>query len=83
MCVVRNILLLYASTLADLGNFPVELGSFADGQFSPSSFEQYPVFKSFQDRINVQYGVKTANSDIVVRAESCHATPTNKPYGGK
>ncbi|XP_046855863.1 deleted in malignant brain tumors 1 protein-like isoform X4 [Xenia sp. Carnegie-2017] len=67
-------------TKTNLGNFTVELGSFADVQFSPSSFEQYPVFKGSQDRINIQYGVRTVNTDIVVRAESCHATPTNKPY---
>ncbi|XP_046838979.1 oncoprotein-induced transcript 3 protein-like, partial [Xenia sp. Carnegie-2017] len=67
-------------TQSSVGNFTVELRSFANAEFLSSSSEQYPVFKSFQDRIYVQYRVITANSDIVVRAESCHATPTNKAY---
>lgn len=66
--------------LGSFGNFTVELGSFSDDQFLSQSSEQYPVFKSFQDRIYVQYSVKTVNSDIVIRAKSCHATPTSKSY---
>ena len=64
----------------NLGNFSVSMGSFSDSGFLSSTSEQYPVFKSFEDRINIQYGVSTRNTDIVVRAETCHATPSNKPY---
>ena len=56
------------------------MGSFVDDRFFPSSSEQYPAFKSFEDRINIQYGISVNNSDIVARAETCRATPTNKPY---
>lgn len=66
--------------LGNLGNFTVVMGSFVDDSFLSSSSEQYPVFKSFEDRINIQYGINVNNSDIVVRAETCRATPTNKPY---
>ena len=55
------------------------MGSYSDGGFLSSTSEQYPAFKSFSDRINIQYGVDTKNPDIVVRAESCRATPSNKP----
>ncbi|XP_046855908.1 CUB and zona pellucida-like domain-containing protein 1 [Xenia sp. Carnegie-2017] len=62
------------------GDFVLELGSFSNNDFSSSSSDQYPVFKSIRDRIYIQYSIDTANSNIVVRAESCHATPTNKAY---
>lgn len=64
----------------DLGNFTVNMGSFTDSGFLSSSSEQYPAFKSFEDRINIQYGIATSNTDIAVRAETCHATPSSKPY---
>jgi hypothetical protein len=63
-----------------LGNFTVNLGSFTDAGFLSTSSEQYPVFKSFEDRINIEYGISTSNTDIVVRAETCRATPSSKPY---
>ena len=56
------------------------MGSFTDSGFLSSSSEQYPAFKSFEDRINIQYGISSSNTDIVVRAETCRATPSNKPY---
>ena len=62
------------------GNFSVSMGSFSDSGFLSSTSEQYPVFKSIEDRINIQYSVSTRNTDIVVRAETCRATPTNNPY---
>ena len=42
--------------------------------------DDYPVSKSLSDQIYVQYSVDTSNSDIVIRAKTCRATPTNKPY---
>ena len=71
---------MYLLTLGDLGNFTVNFESFKDSGFLSSSSEEYPAFKSFQDRINIQYGVTTSNTDIVVRAETCRATPSSKPY---
>ncbi|CAB4003171.1 Hypothetical predicted protein [Paramuricea clavata] len=65
---------------SDIGNFTVNMDSFKDAGFISSSSEDYPAFKSFEDRINIQYGVSTSNTDIVVRAETCRATPSSKPY---
>ncbi|XP_028413560.1 ZP domain-containing protein-like [Dendronephthya gigantea] len=65
---------------SSFGNFTVNLGSYADDGFLSSSSEDYPAFKSFSDRINIQYYVDTQDSDIVVRAETCRATPSSKPY---
>jgi hypothetical protein len=56
------------------------MGSYADDGFLSSTSEQYPAFKSFEDRIHIEYGVSTQNGDIVVRAETCRATPTTKPF---
>jgi hypothetical protein len=56
------------------------MDSFKDAGFISSSTEDYPAFKSFEDGINIQYGVSTSNTDIVVRAETCRATPSSKPY---
>ncbi|XP_046855918.1 CUB and zona pellucida-like domain-containing protein 1 [Xenia sp. Carnegie-2017] len=67
-------------TQKSTGNFTIELGSFANSQFYPSTSENYPSFKSFDDYINIQYKVLTANPDIVIRAKSCHATPTNQAF---
>ncbi|XP_028413546.1 ZP domain-containing protein-like [Dendronephthya gigantea] len=65
---------------SSLGNFTVKLGSYTDAGFLSSSSEDYPAFKSFSDRINIQYYVDTQNPDIVVRAETCRATPSSKSY---
>ena len=42
--------------------------------------QDYPVVKSLSDNLYIQYSVNTSNPDIVVRAETCRATPTNRPY---
>ena len=42
------------------------MGSFMDSGFLSSSAEQYPAFKSFEDRINILYGISSSNTDIVV-----------------
>ncbi|XP_028413548.1 ZP domain-containing protein-like [Dendronephthya gigantea] len=65
---------------SDIGNFTVNMGSYSDSGFLSPSSEQYPAFKSFSERINIEYGVDTQNPDIVVRAESCRATPSIQPY---
>jgi hypothetical protein len=56
------------------------LGTYPDAGFLSSTSEKYPAFKSFEDRIHIQYGLNTSNTDIVVRAETCRATPSSKPY---
>ena len=37
-----------------------------DSGFLSSSAEQYPAYKSFEDRINILYGISSSNTDIVV-----------------
>ncbi len=56
------------------------MSSYAGDGSIPSAQEQYPAFKSFEHRINIEYGISTSNPDLVARAETCLATPTNKPY---
>ena len=64
---------------SDIGEFTVNLDSFSDDGFLSPTSEQYPAFKSFEDRIHIQYGLNSSNADIVVRAETCRATPSSKP----
>ncbi len=46
----------------------------------PYTSQDYPVSKTLSDRLYVQYAIDTSNPNLVVRAETCRATPTNKPY---
>ena len=40
----------------------------------------YPVPKSLSDNLYIQYNINTNNSNLVVRAETCRATPTNQAH---
>ena len=46
----------------------------------PYTTYDYPVFKHLSDFIYIQYSVNTSSADLVVYAETCRATPTNRPY---
>ncbi|XP_028394865.1 uncharacterized protein LOC114519007 [Dendronephthya gigantea] len=67
--------------LSAKGNFTLTLGVFKGGDYRESYTSQdYPVAKSLSDNLYIQYSVNTSNLDLVVRAETCRATPTNRPY---
>ena len=42
--------------------------------------DEFPVHKNLSETLYIQYAVTAANSDLTVRAITCHTTPTNKPY---
>lgn len=42
--------------------------------------QDYPVLNSLSDNLYIQYYISSSNSNLVVRAETCWATPTNQPY---
>ncbi|CAB4040963.1 Hypothetical predicted protein [Paramuricea clavata] len=46
----------------------------------PYTSQDYPVLKSLSDNLYIQYSINASKSDLVVRAETCRATPTNRPY---
>lgn len=65
----------------NFGNFTFALDFYKDGSYKqPYISNDYPVPKSISDQIHIQYSVDTSNTDIVIRAKTCRATPTNKPY---
>jgi hypothetical protein len=67
--------------LGGQGNFSLTMDVFKNFNYLQSYRSQdYPVFKSLSDNIYIQYSINTINSNLVVRAETCRATPTNRPY---
>lgn len=68
--------------LADAyGNFTLSMDIFQSYSFSNVyTVDDYPVFKSLADHLYIQYAINTTNVDLVVHAETCRATPTNRPY---
>ncbi|XP_028415053.1 uncharacterized protein LOC114538138 [Dendronephthya gigantea] len=60
-------------------DFSVRLESYADPTCPSTSYEDFPAFKSLNERINILYDVvfKTRKFHIFVRAETCRATPSN------
>ncbi|XP_028394918.1 uncharacterized protein LOC114519064 [Dendronephthya gigantea] len=67
--------------LSGKGNFSLSMNVFRRSDYRDSYTSQdYPVLKSLSDNLYIQYSVNTSNSDLVVRAETCRATPTNRPY---
>ncbi|XP_028394920.1 ZP domain-containing protein-like [Dendronephthya gigantea] len=67
--------------LSGKGNFSLSMDVFTSWNYRDSYTSQdYPVLKSLSDNLYIQYSVNTSNSDLVVRAETCRATPTNRPY---
>lgn len=48
----------------------------------PYASQEYPVAKSLSDGLYIQYSINVSviNTDLVVRAETCRATATNRPY---
>lgn len=67
--------------LGGQGNFSLTMDVFKNFNYLQSYRSQdYPVLKSLSDNIYIQYSINTINSNLVVRAETCRATPTNRPY---
>ncbi|XP_028403908.1 ZP domain-containing protein-like [Dendronephthya gigantea] len=66
----------------NFGNLTFLMKFYKDSSYQQSYIDDdYPVSKSLSDRIHVQYSVDSSSkSDIVIRAKTCRATPTNKPY---
>ncbi|XP_028394866.1 deleted in malignant brain tumors 1 protein-like [Dendronephthya gigantea] len=63
------------------GNFSLTFDVFKSSDFrQPYTAQDFPIFKSLSDNLYIQYSVNTSNSDLVVRAKTCRATPTNRPY---
>ena len=63
------------------GNFTFAMDFYKSSSFAePYTIYDYPVFKHLSDSIYIQYSVDTSSSDLVVHAETCRATPTNRPY---
>ena len=64
-----------------VGNFTVTIDFFKSNAFREAyTTNDYPVFKRLSQNIYIQYSINTSNPDLVVRAETCRATPSNKPY---
>ncbi|XP_028395056.1 ZP domain-containing protein-like [Dendronephthya gigantea] len=67
--------------LSGKGNFSLSMDVFRSRNYRDSYTSQdYPVVKSLSDNLYIQYYLNTSNYDLVVRAETCRATPTNRPY---
>ncbi len=65
----------------NFGNFTFAMDFHKDASYEQAyNDDDYPISKSLSDQIYVQYSVDTSNSDVVIRAKTCRATPTNKPY---
>ena len=63
------------------GNFSLSIDVFKSSEYRQKYTSQdYPVFKRLSDNLYIQYSVNTSNPNLVVRAETCRATPTNRPY---
>ena len=63
------------------GNFTFAMDFYKSSFFAqPYTFDNYPVFKRLSDFIYIQYSINTSSADLVVHAETCRATPTNRPY---
>ncbi|CAB4006010.1 deleted in malignant brain tumors 1 -like, partial [Paramuricea clavata] len=68
-------------SLAGQGNFSLIIDVFKSIDYrQPYAPQDYPVFKSPSENLYIQYSINTSNPNLVVRAEMCRATPTNKPY---
>jgi hypothetical protein len=68
-------------SLGGQGNFSLIMDVFKDIDYrQPYASQDYPVFKSLSDNLYIQYSINTSNPNLVVRAETCRATPTNRPY---
>ena len=62
-------------------NFTITMDFYKDKSYEqPYINDDYPVPKSISDQIYIQYSVDSGNTDIVVRAKTCRATPTIKPH---
>ncbi|XP_028394860.1 ZP domain-containing protein-like [Dendronephthya gigantea] len=67
--------------LSGKGSFSLSMDVFTSSNYRDSyTTQDYPVTKSLSDNLYIQYSINTSNSDLVVRAETCRATPTNRPY---
>ena len=67
--------------LGGQGNFTLRMDVFKSIDYrQPYASQDYPVFKSLSDNLYIQYSINTSNPNLVVRAETCRATPTNRPY---
>ena len=76
-----RLLIDHCSLLGGQGNFSLSLDVFESSNYrQPYTTQDYPVLKSLSDYLYIQYYINTSNSDLVVRAETCRATPTNQPY---
>jgi hypothetical protein len=70
-----------SSPIGGQGNFSLTLDVFENDYYSQSYTSQdYPVFKSLTDNLYIQYTINTTDPNLVVRAETCRATPTNRAY---
>lgn len=65
----------------DVGMMTLSMELFKTDSYIDSYWiDDYPVHGNFSKNIYIQYAVNTTCADVMVRAVSCRATPTNKPY---
>ena len=63
------------------GNFTLSMEVFKGSDFrEPYTPQDHPVSKTLSDRLYIQYFVNSTNPNLVVRAETCRATPINAPH---
>jgi hypothetical protein len=63
------------------GNFSLSMDVFKSSAYRQQySSQDYPVLKHLSDNLYIQYSINTSNPNLVVRAETCRATTSNKPY---
>ncbi|KAL9988076.1 hypothetical protein ACROYT_G002476 [Oculina patagonica] len=63
------------------GNFTFTMDLFkSSNYYTPYNFHDYPITVNLQDRLFVQIAVEAPQSNLVVFADTCKATPSTDPY---
>ncbi|KAL9988075.1 hypothetical protein ACROYT_G002475 [Oculina patagonica] len=69
------------SSEAGYGNFTFTMDLFkSSNYYTPFNFDDYPITVNLQDRLFVQIAVESPQSNLVVFADTCKATPSTDPY---
>ena len=63
------------------GNFTFTMDMFkTNNYYTPYSYDDYPITVSLLDRLFIQIAVESFQSNLVVFADTCKATPSSDPY---